>query len=159
MTPAEAYARRQAEHACALDFLVYGDDEEHGPHAERCVHARCIHCGQVPTKGGPCPELLAATREHAARWVDKESPHAWRQRLAAGIARAAERIADNLVPGCQLDPGSVCAREYDPMPYAEAEPLPGFHDGTGIAALYGLPGGDAHAWQLAGWNVRKEPKS
>lgn len=46
-----------------------------------------------------------------------------------------------------------CAREYDPLPYPEAMPDPSLYEGTGIAALYGLPGGEAHAWQLAGWNL------
>lgn len=30
-------AARNAEANCALDFLVYGDDEERGRHADRCV--------------------------------------------------------------------------------------------------------------------------
>jgi hypothetical protein len=48
-----------------------------------------------------------------------------------------------------------CTRTYDPLPYAEARPVPE-HDyvGTGIGLLYGL-GGEEHAWQLAGWNVRR----
>lgn len=47
-----------------------------------------------------------------------------------------------------------CAREYDPLPYREAEPAePAMYAGTGIGVLYGLPGSDAFAWQLAGWNL------
>ncbi len=46
-------------------------------------------------------------------------------------------------------------RNYDPMPYPEAGPTPeSDYVGTGIGLLYGL-GGEAHAWQLAGWNVRR----
>lgn len=53
--------------------------------------------------------------------------------------------------------GAPCAREYDPNPYPESAPADSrLYEGTGIAALYGIPGGEAHAWQLAGWNVRKE---
>lgn len=45
-------------------------------------------------------------------------------------------------------------RNYDPMPYPEARPTPeDWYVGTGIGLLYGL-GGEQHAWQLAGWNVR-----
>lgn len=47
-----------------------------------------------------------------------------------------------------------CSRDYDPNPVPEAAPLDTrMYEGTGIAALYGLPGGEAHVWQLAGWNV------
>jgi hypothetical protein len=35
---AELRARRGREHACALDFLVYGDAEDREPHATRCIH-------------------------------------------------------------------------------------------------------------------------
>jgi hypothetical protein len=87
---ADVAARRNAEAACALDFLVYGDDEERGCHSARCVH-------------GP------------------------------------------------LDP---CSRSYDPLPYPEAEPADqALYEGTGIGALYGVPGCEGHEWQLAGWNL------
>jgi hypothetical protein len=50
--------------------------------------------------------------------------------------------------------GEPCSRSYDPLPYPEAEPADArLYEGTGIAALYGLPGGEAHAWQLAGWTL------
>jgi len=50
-------------------------------------------------------------------------------------------------------------RNYDPTPYPEARPTPeDWYDGTGIGLLYGL-GGEAHAWQLAGWNVRGSGRS
>jgi len=50
--------------------------------------------------------------------------------------------------------GVACSRTYDPLPYPEAMPTDtAMYEGTGIAALYGLPGGEVHAWQLAGWNV------
>jgi hypothetical protein len=97
MTGAEARARRAAEHkarralehACALDFLVFGDDEERGRHAERCI----------------C------------------SP--------------------------------PCSRNYDPAPYAEAEPRDArMYEDTAIGALYGLsPMTPYMAAQLRGWNV------
>lgn len=87
----EVRKRRNLEAACALDFLVYGDDEKRGPHAERCVHA------------------------------------------SAG-----------------LDP---CSRYYDPLPYPEAAPEPGLYEGTGIGALYGVPGGEHLLGQMAGWNL------
>jgi hypothetical protein len=86
---AEHVARRGREHACALDFLVYGDEPEREPHAARCVF--------------PVP----------------------------------------------------CSRDYDPLPYAEAEPVDlKLYEGTSIGALYGMPGGEHHLGQLAGWNVR-----
>ena len=50
-----------------------------------------------------------------------------------------------------------CSRDYDPYPVREAMPTNRrMYEDTGIAALYNLPGGAAHAWQLAGWNLRKE---
>lgn len=52
----------------------------------------------------------------------------------------------------------ACSFDYDPWPYAEAEPDLSLYEGTGIAALYGLPGGEAHAHLLNGWNVRKESR-
>lgn len=55
--------------------------------------------------------------------------------------------------GCLCD--EPCSRNYDPLPYPEAA-LTNENDyvGTGIGLLYGL-GGEQHAWQLAGWNVRR----
>lgn len=87
---AENAERRNLEAACALDFLVYADeDEERGPHAGRCLHG--------------------------------------------------------------ADP---CSRSYDPLPYREAEPADlRLYEGTGIGVLYGVPGCEAHHWQLAGWNL------
>lgn len=53
-----------------------------------------------------------------------------------------------------------CSREYDPLPYPEAAPAePRMYEDTGIAALYDLPGGEAHAWQLAGWNLVRKPRA
>ncbi len=50
--------------------------------------------------------------------------------------------------------GEPCSRTYDPLPYAEAAPEPQeWYAGTGIGALYDLPGSERHAWQLAGWNL------
>ena len=47
-----------------------------------------------------------------------------------------------------------CSRDYDPKPYREATPDDSrMYAGTGIGLLYGLPGSEQHAWQLAGWNV------
>ena len=51
------------------------------------------------------------------------------------------------------------SRDYDPLPYPEALP-DDLHryEGTGIGALYGLPGSEVHAWQLAGWNLTPRGK-
>ena len=47
-----------------------------------------------------------------------------------------------------------CCRDYDPMPYPEAEPFPSdMYVGTGIAALYGGPMTARLAVELAGWNI------
>lgn len=46
-----------------------------------------------------------------------------------------------------------CSRDYDPLPYPEAEPDSRLYEGTGIGALYGAPNCEAHLWQLAGWNL------
>lgn len=44
----EVRARRNAEAACALDFLVYGDGDadDPRPHAERCVHGADDPCSR-----------------------------------------------------------------------------------------------------------------
>ena len=50
--------------------------------------------------------------------------------------------------------GQPCSRTYDPKPYREAAPdETRLYEGTGIGLLYGLPGCERHAYQLAGWNV------
>lgn len=104
-----------------------------------------------------------------ASWAEDRAPADARAKLAA--ARAARRNAeandalDFMFLGDEdgrhtakcvhaLAGGEPCAREYDPLPYAEAAPEPA-HDyaGTGIGALYGLPGTEEHLWQLAGWNL------
>jgi hypothetical protein len=54
---------------------------------------------------------------------------------------------------CVFGADDPCSRTYDPWPYPEAEPDPSLYEGTGIGALYGLPGSEVHAWQLAGWNL------
>ena len=95
------------------------------------------------------------------------APAEARARQAADVARRrnaeANDALDFLVYGdedgrhsakCINEP--TCSRDYDPLPYPEAAPDPALYEGTAIAALYGLPGGERHAWQLAGWNVRKE---
>jgi hypothetical protein len=47
-----------------------------------------------------------------------------------------------------------CSRNYDPLPYPEAEPHDTrLYDGTGIGALYGAQDSERHLWQLAGWNL------
>jgi hypothetical protein len=104
---ADAAERRGREQACALDFLVYADeDHERGPHRARCVH---------------------------------------------GMA----------------DP---CSRDYDPLPYPEAEPVDfKLYAGTSIGALYGMGAEVTRTWKdddgnpvevtrsllgdLAGWNL------
>lgn len=53
-----------------------------------------------------------------------------------------------------------CSFDYDPWPTAEAEPADTtLYEGTGIGALYGVPGSPDITPHLAGWNVRKEPRS
>lgn len=66
--------------------------------------------------------------------------------------------ADRHTERCIFD--KPCSRDYDPMPYYEAAPTPERdYEGTGIGALYGLPGTERFLWQLAGWNVaqRRRP--
>ena len=47
-----------------------------------------------------------------------------------------------------------CGLTYDPMPYFGAEPQPSaWYAGTGIGALYGLPGSERFLPQLAEWTV------
>jgi hypothetical protein len=60
----ERAERRGAEHACALDFLVFGDDEERGPHAARCIHGpgdACSRDYELPHDSDPLPVLYAGT--------------------------------------------------------------------------------------------------
>lgn len=59
---------------------------------------------------------------------------------------------------CQREVCQPCSRTYDPLPSPRdgggAAPEPArFYAGTGVGALYGLPGSEQHLWQLAGWNV------
>jgi len=43
---------------------------------------------------------------------------------------------------------------YDPLPYREALPLdPRMYEGTGIGALYGLPGCDHFLAELGDWRL------
>lgn len=60
------------------------------------------------------------------------------------------REVDGELVGCICD--EPCSRDY-----VIDEPLDdeNLYVGTGIGLLYGL-GGEQHAWQLAGWNVRSE---
>lgn len=47
-----------------------------------------------------------------------------------------------------------CSRDYDPMPYPEAEPHPlRDYEGTGIGALYGGPMRPDQVAALAGWSL------
>lgn len=58
--------------------------------------------------------------------------------------------------GCvfQEEGGERCSRDYDPRPYPEAALTnPNDYVGTGLGALYGLPGWERFVWELAGWNV------
>lgn len=48
----------------------------------------------------------------------------------------------------------ACSRDYDPLPYPEAEPVDAkLYAGTAIGALYGLGMTPHHAASLAGWNL------
>lgn len=50
--------------------------------------------------------------------------------------------------------GQPWSRDYNPLPYPEALPEDlQMYEGTGIGALYGLPGAELYMWQLAGWNL------
>ena len=96
-----------------------------------------------------------------------------RNRLEVSKRRAAEErdaihflLAGHdahLAKGCIHD--DPCSRDYEtdpPDPRVEAVACTGItaptpesdYVGTGIGFLYGL-GGDEHAWQMAGWNVRR----
>jgi hypothetical protein len=56
---------------------------------------------------------------------------------------------------CIRPAGLVCSREYDPGPVPEDEKM---YEGTALGSLWGLNGvdEDPFAWQLAGWNIRRE---
>ena len=46
------------------------------------------------------------------------------------------------------------AHIYDPLPYAEAEPVPTrMYEGTGIGFLYGLPGSERFGSELGDWRI------
>lgn len=95
----ELESRRAAEHACALDFIVYGDGE----------------------------------------------PGTFMGHRVQGVTHA-ER--------CVFGARHACARTYDPMPYAEAEPIDlRMYEGTGIGALYGLTGSEGVVLELEGWEL------
>lgn len=48
----------------------------------------------------------------------------------------------------------ACSRNYDPLPYPEAEPKDKrLYEGTAIGALYGIAGGEHLLGALAGWNL------
>jgi hypothetical protein len=99
------------------------------------------------------PELADRAPAHD---VAKRAAEAWRRR-----EKEANDALDFLFLGNEdgrHDARCVhavpCSRDYDPVPYPEATPTDvRMYEDTGIGALYGLPGGEAHAWQLAGWNV------
>ena len=64
----------------------------------------------------------------------------------------AEKHADRCV--YKRRGGVPCTRSYDPLPYREALPDDlRMYEGTGVGAIYGLPGSEVLAWQLAGWNL------
>lgn len=49
---------------------------------------------------------------------------------------------------------------YDPLPYPEAVPAdPRMYEGTGIGALYGIPGSEHFLAELGDWTLGKEPRS
>lgn len=49
----------------------------------------------------------------------------------------------------------TCSRDYDPMPYDEAEPVDArLYEGTAIGALYGLPGSEDVVLSLEGWELK-----
>lgn len=49
-----------------------------------------------------------------------------------------------------------CSREYDPRPTREAFPEDiKLYEGTAIGYLYGFINTEQHAWQTAGWNIKR----
>lgn len=70
------------------------------------------------------------------------------------VERCVYALACEHDSGCRREGCQPCSRDYDPMPYPEAAPEPAReYAGTGVGALYGLPGTEQHLWQLAGWSV------
>jgi hypothetical protein len=58
---------------------------------------------------------------------------------------------------CVFGASDPCRREYDPFEDGGA-PDPRMYEGTGIGMLYGF-GGEMHAWQLAGWNIKRRRRT
>lgn len=65
---------------------------------------------------------------------------------------------------CDEDPpyGKVWDRNYNPMPYPEADPVDEMYNGTGIGFLYAMDSGTSgfrphtFAVDMAGWNLVRE---
>lgn len=67
-------------------------------------------------------------------------------------AEEAERIAREAEAAAMAE-----LHVYDPMPYPEAEPHdPTLYEGTGVGALYGLPGCEPFLAELGDWRIGKE---
>lgn len=94
-------------------------------------------------------------------FVDRAPERALRDRREESVRRRAAAWADasrfltedEELHECTHD--EPCSRWYDPRPRGlESEPFPAhWYAGTGIGALYNLPGSEAYLWQLAGWNI------
>lgn len=104
------------------------------------------------------------TRKEARRRVDVE--HAAR-RNAEAACRLDFRVYGDGIEGrvlghvvrpvlhserCICSP--PCSFTYDPLPYPEAEPVDlRLYAGTGIGALYGVPGSEDITAELGGWTL------
>ena len=76
----------------------------------------------------------------------------------AAAYREAERVRAE-AEAARLRALEVAARAewdapiYDPFPYRDAFPDPRMFDGTGIGALYGLPGSQRFLPELGDWDI------
>jgi hypothetical protein len=81
------------------------------------------------------------TTAFAQAYREAESRKAEVEALALAKAEAAALEAEGL-------------HVYDPLPYREALPAePRMYEGTGIGALYGLPGSDHFLAELGDWRL------
>jgi hypothetical protein len=71
-------------------------------------------------------------------------------------AACAWRFLHDGEPHDCIHPEAPCSREYDPLPTREAFPEDvRMYEDTAIGYLYGFIDTDRHAWQTAGWNIKR----